>query len=60
MNKITSYLSITFLGTCSVLYPFWIKNGYLSLDELYPLIGSGIAIYGGLIANIIWHIKNNK
>lgn len=57
-DLLTSWFSIIFLGTTAVLWPFWLKNGYL--DEWYPLIGSFVAIYGGLIANIVWLIKNKK
>ncbi len=55
---LTSWVSILFLGTAAVLWPFWLKNGYL--EDWYPLIGSFVAIYGGLIANIVWLIKNKK
>jgi len=58
MNKVTSYFSIIFLGTSAILYPFWVKNGYL--DEWYPRIGAFIAIYGGFIASLIWYIQNRK
>jgi len=58
MNNITSYLSIALLGTCSVLYPFWIRDGYL--DEWYPRIGAFISIYGGLAANIVYIYTNRK
>ena len=47
----TSWISIALLGTAAVLWPFWLRDGYL--DEWYPLIGSFVAIYGGLVANII-------
>lgn len=57
-DNLTSWISILFLGTAAVLWPFWLKNGYLY--EWYPLIGSFVAIYGGLIANIVWLIKNKK
>jgi hypothetical protein len=45
-------------GICSVLYPFWIRDGYLY--EWYPLIGAGISSYGGFIASLVWYIKNKK
>jgi purine-cytosine permease-like protein len=57
-KNLTNWLAIAFLGTASVLWPFWLVNGYF--DEWYPLIGSFIAIYGGLTANIIFVIKNKK
>jgi hypothetical protein len=57
-DLIISWTTIVFLGTCAVLWPFWLINGYL--DELYPLIGSFVAIYGGLVANIVWLWKNKK
>jgi hypothetical protein len=60
MDRITSYLAIAFLMIGVIYYPFLIKNGYLTLDEPYPLIGSFIAIFGGITANIIYLIKNKK
>ena len=57
-DGLTSWLSIILLGTAAVLWPTWLRDGYL--DEWYPLIGSFVAIYGGLVANIIWLIKNRK
>jgi hypothetical protein len=58
MKVITNYISISFLLACAVFWPFWLNNGYL--DEWYPRIGSFIAIYGGLVANIIYVIKNRN
>lgn len=46
------------LAICAILYPFWIINGYLY--EWYPIIGSAVAIYGGLPAFTIWYIKHRK
>ena len=58
MDRITSYLSIALLGTGAVLYPGWIRDGYL--DDWYPRIGAFVAIYGGLIANIIYLYVTRK
>jgi hypothetical protein len=61
MGRITSYLAIAFLGTAAVLWPGWLRDGYL--EDWYPRIGTFIAIYGGLIGNIVWLIldyRNNK
>jgi hypothetical protein len=58
MRNITNYLSIILLLFGAVLWPFWVIKGYLY--EWYPLIGSFVAIYGGLIANIFYIIKNRK
>ena len=46
------------LGICMFLYPTWIIDGYLY--EWYPIIGAGIAVYGGFVGNLIWYIKNRK
>ena len=58
MKNLTNWLAIVFLGTAEVLWPFWLVNGYL--EDWYPLVGSFIAIYGGLTANIIFLIKSKK
>jgi hypothetical protein len=61
MGRITSYLAIVFLGIAAVLWPGWLRDGYL--EDWYPRIGTFIAIYGGLIGNIVWLIldyRNNK
>jgi len=58
MDKLTSYLAIALLGTGAVLYPSWIRDGYL--DEWYPRIGAFVAIYGGLIANIVYLYVTRK
>jgi len=58
LNLISSILAIILLGTAAVLWPMWLRDGYL--EDWYPRIGSFIAIYGGLVANIIWIIKNKK
>lgn len=58
MKNFTNWISITLLGVAAVLWPFWLAKGYF--DELYPLIGSFVGIYGGLIANIIFLVRQNK
>ena len=50
--------SVVGLGVCMFLYPTWIRDGYLY--EWYPIIGAGIAVYGGFIANLVWYIQNRK
>jgi len=57
-DLITSLISICILGIGAVLWPFWLANGYL--NEWYPLVGSFIAVYGGLTANIIYLYKSKK
>jgi len=60
-NVITSFIAILFLSIGAVLYPYWLINGIL--DNWYLIIMLPIAIYGGLIANILWLIdflKRNK
>jgi hypothetical protein len=54
-THLTSWVSIMFLAICSILYPFWIKEGYL--DDWYLKISVFVASYGGLIANLVWYIK---
>jgi hypothetical protein len=60
-SHFTSWISILFLAVCSILYPFWFKEGYL--DDWYLKISVFVASYGGLIASIIWYyrfLKDNK
>ena len=42
--------------TFCVLYPGWVKDGYL--DTWYLKIAVGVAAYGGLIANVVWLYKD--
>jgi len=45
----------------SILWPFWLMNGYL--DTLYLKIATFIAAYGGFAGNLVWYIqwiKRNK
>jgi len=61
MKNITTYISLILLIVCSFLYPFWWKDGYL--DTLYLKISVAVAVYGGLIANIVYlyiYWKDNK
>lgn len=58
MKNKTNWLAIIFLGTAAVLWPYWLVNDYF--DEWYPLIGSFVAIYGGLVGNIVYLIKSKK
>jgi hypothetical protein len=57
-NNITSILSIILLLVGCILYPFWWINGYL--DTTYLKVSVAVACYGGLAANIVYLIKNNK
>jgi hypothetical protein len=51
-------IPVVFTGVCSILYPGWVRDGYLY--DWYPLIGAAIASYGGFIASTIWYIQNRK
>jgi len=50
--------SIVLLLAFSILYPGWVKDGYL--DTWYLKIAVAIAAYGGLIANVVWIYKDVK
>ena len=58
MRHLTSYLSIFLLLIGCVLYPIWWIQGYL--DTTYLKIAVAISCYGGLIANIMYLIRNRK
>jgi hypothetical protein len=58
INNLSNWLGIILLGAGAILWPIWLYKGYLY--EWYPLIGSFVAIYGGLTANIIFLIRQNK
>lgn len=60
-THISSWFAIILLGTCSMLYPSWIIDGYL--DDWYLKISVFIASYGGFITSIVWYknfIKTNR
>lgn len=60
-NVIMSLIAILILSVGTVLYPYWLIKGVL--DSWYLIIMLPVAIYGGLIANIVWLIdflKRNK
>lgn len=60
-NVITSFIAILILSIGAVLYPYWLIKGIL--DNWYLIIMLPVAIYGGLIANIVWlvdFLKRNK
>ncbi len=57
-NNITSIISIILLLVGCILYPFWWIEGYL--DTIYLKVSVAVACYGGLSANIVYLIKNNK
>jgi hypothetical protein len=54
--KIFNLLALIILLPTSALYPIWISNGYFD-GAIIPAIGVAIAIYGGLIANLIQIFK---
>jgi hypothetical protein len=58
---LTSWFSILLCLVGSILYPFWLVDGYL--DNWYLKISLFIACYGGLVASLIWYknfLKSNK
>ena len=58
LKHIFHLLPCILTGAGCILYPGWIRDGYLY--EWYPLIGAAIACYGGFIASTIWYIQNRK
>lgn len=59
LKHIFHLIPVIALGFAGVfLYPMWVSEGYL--QDLYPMIGSAIAIYGGFIASLVWYLKNKK
>lgn len=60
-THISSWFSIGFGLMGSILYPYFLSEGYL--DTWYLKIAVFIASYGGLIASIVWYkdfLKKNK
>ena len=51
--------SMALTGVAGILWPVWFMNGTFD-GELYPAIGSFIAIYGGFIANVVYINKQRK
>ena len=51
--------SMALTGVAGILWPMWVMDGTFD-GELYPAIGSFIAIYGGFIANIVYIYKQKK
>ncbi len=59
IKHIFHLLPVVCLGYVGIfLYPEWLKSGYL--DDLYPKIGSFIAVYGGFVGSLLWYILNYK
>jgi hypothetical protein len=61
MKKSFIYLPILFTAIAAILYPTWIRDGYLGFHErelFYPTIASFVAIYGGLIMSCTWWYLN--
>ena len=56
--RIFDVASILLMLTFCILYPSWVKDGYL--DTLYLKIAVAIVAYGGLIANVVWLYKDVK
>tara|TARA_Y100001972_G_scaffold62009_1_gene75988 strand:- start:782 stop:997 length:216 start_codon:yes stop_codon:yes gene_type:complete len=57
-RRVMDVASIVLLLAFSILYPGWVKDGYL--DTWYLKIAVAIAAYGGLIANVVWIYKDVK
>tara|TARA_B100000674_G_C37667908_1_gene835616 strand:+ start:405 stop:620 length:216 start_codon:yes stop_codon:yes gene_type:complete len=57
-RRVMDFASIALLLAFCILYPGWVKDGYL--DTLYLKIAVAIAAYGGLIANVVWIYKDVK
>lgn len=58
LGRIVDILTILLTLSFSVLYPFWLANGYL--DTMYLKIAVAIAAYGGFIGNVVWLYKDIK
>ena len=48
---------ILLLSFC-ILYPSWVKDGYL--DTWFLKIAVGVTAYGGFIANVVWLYNDIK
>jgi hypothetical protein len=57
MKDFLHIFQIILMLTFCILWPSWLKNGYL--DSLYLIIATFIAAYGGFIASLYWYIKNS-
>ena len=57
-RRVMDVASIVLLLVFCILYPSWVKDGYL--DTWYLKIAVAIAAYGGLIANVVWIYKDVK
>ena len=57
-GRVMDVASIVLLLVFCILYPSWVKDGYL--DTWYLKIAVGIAAYGGLVANVVWLYKDVK
>lgn len=61
MNHVTSIVALLFLGAMCVLWPGWLRDGYI--DTWYLKIATFIAVYGGFTANLVWwiqHVRRNR
>ena len=49
---------VIFMLILCILYPFWWADGYL--DTAYLKIATGIAVYGGFAASLVWYLQYRK
>lgn len=55
------YFALGFTTVFAVVIPFLIADGTLGFYDpelIYPTVGSCVAVYGGLIASIVWWYQN--
>lgn len=55
MKDFLSVAQLLLCGTFCILWPGWVKDGYL--DSTYLVISTFIAAYGGFVAGLYWFIK---
>lgn len=59
LKHIFHLIPVIGLGFAGIfLYPMWISEGVF--QDVYPMVGSAIAIYGGFIGSLVWYLKNKK
>ncbi len=56
MKDLLSVIQLLLCGTFCILWPSWLKEGYL--DSTYLIFSTFIAAYGGFIAGLYWFIKH--
>ena len=57
-RRVMDVASILLLLAFCILYPSWVRDGYL--DTWYLKIAVAIAAYGGLIGNVVWVYQDVK